>query len=224
MTKKILTASQRKVIKKISQAKDINDQFVLTGGTALAGFYLHHRFSEDLDLFSQEEVDPEMIHVFLTSLRKELAITDIDFQHTFNRHIYFLTLKNSEILKMEFTYFPFSPIENPLQQEGIRVESIIDLAVNKLFTIYQRLTARDFIDLFFILQTYPFSLSDITKKAKIKFDWHIDPLQLGTQFIQAQKLKDYPRMVQPFNHNHWKKFFLKEAEKLEKDVFDYDHS
>ena len=30
--------------------------FYLTGGTALAAFYLQHRFSDDLDFFTEEEV------------------------------------------------------------------------------------------------------------------------------------------------------------------------
>jgi hypothetical protein len=38
--------------------------FYLTGGTALAEFYLQHRLSEDLDFFSEQEVESQAIAVF----------------------------------------------------------------------------------------------------------------------------------------------------------------
>ena len=45
-------------------------------------------------------------------------------------------------------------------------------------------------------------------KAKAKFDWHIDPIQLGKQLIKANELKDYPRMFKKINHQEWQDFFL----------------
>ncbi|MCX6791217.1 MAG: nucleotidyl transferase AbiEii/AbiGii toxin family protein [Candidatus Gribaldobacteria bacterium] len=59
--KAILSENQQKVLEIISQSKDICQNFYLTGGTALAEFYLQHRFSEDLDFFSENEVDPQTI-------------------------------------------------------------------------------------------------------------------------------------------------------------------
>ncbi|MDD4310358.1 MAG: nucleotidyl transferase AbiEii/AbiGii toxin family protein, partial [Candidatus Cloacimonetes bacterium] len=35
----------------IAELKEVLDGFYLTGGTALDRFYLHHRYSEDLDFF-----------------------------------------------------------------------------------------------------------------------------------------------------------------------------
>jgi predicted nucleotidyltransferase component of viral defense system len=36
-------------------------RFYLTGGTALAAFYLHHRLSEDLDFFSENVFSPNRL-------------------------------------------------------------------------------------------------------------------------------------------------------------------
>lgn len=55
------------------------------------------------------------------------------------------------------------------------------------------------------------------KKRKLddcEFDWHVDALQLGAQFLQATVVKDYPRMIKKIDHQSWQDFFLKEAEKL----------
>jgi len=49
----ILSVNQQKLLQLIGKDKIICDNFYLTGGMALAEFYLHHRFSEDLDFFSE---------------------------------------------------------------------------------------------------------------------------------------------------------------------------
>lgn len=182
----------------------------LTGGTALAGFYLHHRFSEDLDFFFEHEFDISAVSVFFQKHKKPLGITGVDFQQSYNRNLFFLHFSD-EVLKTEFTFFPFPQIEKPKRREGIKVDSAIDIAVNKLFTIYQRTAARDYIDLYCIIQRYGWSTDELLKKAKAKFDWHIDPLQLGTQFVKAETAKDLPRMIEKIAPSVWRRFFKEEA-------------
>lgn len=86
--------------------------------------------------------------------------------------------------------------------------------MNKVFTIYQKPRARDFIDLYCILKRESWTITELVKKARIKFDYHIDPLQLGAQFVRAQELKDYPRMLIPLEQSVWQDFFLEEAKRL----------
>jgi predicted nucleotidyltransferase component of viral defense system len=53
--------SQREILYKLFQNKDINDNYFLTGGTALSVFYLYHRKSDDIDLFTLNDVNlPEI--------------------------------------------------------------------------------------------------------------------------------------------------------------------
>src|SRR3989339_236476 len=73
-------------------------------------------------------------------------------------------------------------------------------------------------DLDFILKQEPWTIADLVKKARIKFDYHIDPLQLGTQFMRAQELKDYPRMLIPLDPSSWQVFFLEEAKRLSTEI------
>ena len=48
---------QRKVLVKLMELSDIENNFFLTGGTALSVFYLNHRQSNDIDLFTTAKVD-----------------------------------------------------------------------------------------------------------------------------------------------------------------------
>src|SRR3989344_3686752 len=217
-TKTILSENQKNLLKLIDAEKYLAKSFYLTGGTALAEYYLQHRLSEDLDFFNEKEFDTQPIYAFWKKIQKQAKIKKIDFQQSFNRNLFFLHLSDGDVIKTEFTFFPFPRIEQKKKVDGLAVDSLLDIAVNKIFTIYQNPRSRDFIDLFFILKKEPWSIASLIKQAKIKFDWHVDPLQLGAQFVQSTKVKDYPRMIKKNDHKEWQDFFLAEAKKLKKDI------
>lgn len=190
------------------------DNFYLTGGTALAEFYLDHRLSEDLDFFSEQEVDAEAVSVILKKIQSKGKVKSFRYEQSFNRNLFFLEI-GDEIIKTEFTYFPFPFIEKGRKIEKLNVDSLVDIATNKLFTIYQKPRSRDFIDLYFILvEKKEWSIDELIKKARVKFDYHIDPLQLASQFVKVEILRDYPRMIKNIEPRIWQRFFLKEAKKL----------
>jgi predicted nucleotidyltransferase component of viral defense system len=213
MVETILSKNQKKILEIISTSKEMCRIFYLTGGTALAEYYLKHRLSEDLDFFSEEEFDPEEVSIFFAKNKKTLGIEKIDFQQSFNRNLFFLYLKG-DVIKTEFTYFPFPRIEKKLRKNELSVDSLTDIAINKLFTIYQKPRSRDFIDLYLIIKKSSWKIEDLIKKAKIKFDWHIDYLQLGSKFMLAKTAKDYPKMITKIEDKDWQDFFVKQAEQL----------
>ena len=212
----ILTKTQEKFLKLLSKYS-FSQKFYLSGGTALTEFYIPYRFSEDLDFFSENEIQIDEIIAFLTKLKKQIGFKSYEYNTSFNRNLFFLTFP-TETLKLEFTYYPFSPINIPKNEFGIKIDSIEDIAVNKLFTIYQKPRSRDFMDLFMIIRKYNFAIEDLIKKAKIKFDSHIDLLKLGSQFFLAKELKDYPRLIDTLEDKEWQNFFLEEARKLEQEI------
>lgn len=217
--KNILTDRQIAVLKAVGGNRRIADRFYLTGGTPLAAFYLHHRYSEDLDFFSEHDIDIAGLDVFFKTNRSTLGIKKIDFQQSYNRNLFFLSYTD-ETLKTEFTYFPFPRIEKAPREYGVSVDSVLDIAVNKLFTIYQRTQARDYIDLYLLCRERKFALNDIIKKARQKFDWHIDPLQLGTQFVKAEQASDLPRMLIKLPGQEWKNFFIEQAKNLKQEILE----
>ncbi len=217
--KAILSENQVKVLEIISQSKDVCQNFYLTGGTALAEFYLRHRLSEDLDFFSENEVDPRVIFYFLKTVKEKAGFEKIDAQQSFNRNLFFLYFPD-ETIKTEFTYFPFPRIEDGSSKSNLKIDSLLDIAVNKVFTIYQKPRARDYIDLYFIIQKMGWEMDSLLKKARIKFDWHIDLLQWGSQLLRADQVKDYPKMIKEINPQEWQDFFIEEARKIRKDIIE----
>ena len=217
--KSILSKNQKDILAIISKDKLICDNFYLTGGTALAEFYLHHRLSEDLDFFSENEFDPQGISIFLEKIKSIAKIKKVEYQQSFNRNLFFLDMHGGDKIKMEFTYFPFERIEKKEKTGDLYIDSLLDIAVNKVFTIYQKPRSRDFIDLYFILQKdKSLSLDDLVKKAQIKFGNYIDPIQLGSQYMKVKELKDFPNMLIDIKENIWQDFFINEAKKLSSKV------
>lgn len=210
----ILSNNQKNILLLLSKEKIISDNFYLSGGTALAEFYLNHRLSEDLDFFSEKEFDPQAISAIFKKIQKNAGIKSIKYEQSFNRNLFFLELKN-DFIKTEFTYFPFPRIESGNNIGNLRIDSLLDIAVNKIFTIHQKPRSRDFIDLYLILKMKPeWSIDELMKKAHTKFDNYLDPLQLSAQFVKADILKDYPKMIIQISKKEWQKFFMNEAKKL----------
>src|SRR3989344_9007502 len=210
----ILFDNQKRILFLLSKEKIINNNFYLSGGTALAEFYLRHRLSEDLDFFSEQEFDVEAISAFFKKIQKDAGIKSVKYEQSFNRNLFFLELEN-DFIKTEFTYFPFTRIETGKNIDSLQIDSLLDIAVNKVFTIYQKPRSRDFIDLYLILKLKPeWNIDELVKKAHIKFDNYLDPLQLSAQFVKVDILKDHPKMVTKISEKEWQEFFINEAKKL----------
>lgn len=215
--KTILNRHQSDLLQGLVLEPVFNSKFYLSGGTALAQYYLHHRYSEDLDFFCEEEVDTLWLTGLAAALKAKTGAGKFDFEQSFNRNLVYFSY-GKEVVKTEFTYYPFVQIEEPMTVEGLKVDSLIDIAVNKLFTTYQKPSARHFIDLYLILKTGKVTWGDLTKLARIKFDTAIDPLQLGSQLVTAESISDLPRMIMPLPEKQWRQFFMEKASALRSSV------
>lgn len=219
MVRSILTPPQKVFLRFFAQETELARKFYFTGGTALAEFYLKHRLSQDLDFFSTQEFSPQDINPSIKRAKSVLGYRSLDFQQAFNRNLYQLILPKGAFLKLEFTYFPFLQREKPKSVGGVPVDSLLDIAVNKVFTISQAPRGRDFFDIYSILQKEPWTMESLLKKAKRKFDWHVDPIQLGAQLMKVKKMRDDPVVAGKTNLKAVEDFILQEAGKLERLTF-----
>lgn len=221
MVKSLLSIKQKLFLKYFSQTPPLNTQFYLTGGTALSEYYLQHRYSEDLDFFSEGEFDPKDITLLLGSSKNKFGSPTLEYKSSFNRNIYQLIYSKKQFLKVEFTYFPFEPIEKQKIIKNIKVDSLIDITVNKFFTIYQNPRGRDYYDLYCILnKEKSLTINKLADLARIKFDTNIDYLQLGTNLVKVTNQLDDPIIKQTINHKAIRLFFLDQAKKMQSKVIE----
>lgn len=162
----ILT-KQQKILLKQFIAWPQASVFYLTGGTALSAFYLHHRLSEDLDFFTEEDVEAESILIFLRSIPE---VKELEMERKFDRKIFLISYLGGNQLRTEFTKYPFKTI-NPFKiVEGIQVDSKGDILINKLMALTDRKDIKDYVDIYFILKEYPeLSIDEMIEKTEQKF-------------------------------------------------------
>lgn len=216
MEQDILTAWQRDAIACLAHEPEFKG-FYLTGGTALAAYYLHHRISDDLDFFSAAEVDARAVHGLANRLAETLHASGTRYSRVHDRHQFFFTIGGSET-KVEFTRYPFQQIEQSRTFDGIPVDSEFDIAVNKLATILDRFDPKDFVDLYFLLKK--FSLAQLRDGVEKKFALSIDALFLGSELLKARRIEALPRMVKPLDIETLKAFFASLARDLEPEILE----
>ncbi len=170
---RVLTPSQIAFLREFILS-DLKDVFRLTGGTALSAFYLEHRISEDLDFFSSEKVALPSLDRVLKGMD---CVSEISYTKQFDRNLFQIKLQDASLLKVEFTFYPLKNLEDPHMVEGLRVDSFLDIVVNKMCAIADRTEAKDFVDLYYALKKGNLSLNRLVglaeKKCEIKGIRHI---------------------------------------------------
>ena len=215
----IFTPIQKRFLAAVIKEPYLLKKYYFTGGTVLSEFYLKHRTSEDIDLFSEREVHLPSIAKFIKKAASKLSAPEIRQDQYLGLYTFFFVIPGQEDFKVDFNYYPFPRIEKGKTWRGLAIDSLLDIAVNKIHTLYMKPRAREYVDIYFIIQNTQYSLKDLIKFAKIKFDWHIEPLQLSRRFLEVISFKDYPKMLATFNKKKMQNFFIQEAQKLEKEIF-----
>lgn len=195
------------------------NHFYLTGGTALANYYLFHRLSEDLDFFTSQDIEMIFLHHFAERLKDTLKAVQARFEKLYDRNQFFFSFEDSDKeLKVEFTRYPFKRIESFSRKDGINVDSLRDIAANKFFAMLDRFEPKDFVDLFFIFQIFDFE--QIRRDAENKFETKIDDVFLGGELMKVERIAALPKMVKELSLLELKEFFKKLAQKLEPQVLE----
>lgn len=216
MEQNVLTDIQKKALAVVFSEQKLND-FYLTGGTALAAYYFQHRLSDDLDFFTATEPDKQFLHIFANRLKIIIGASSYRFEHPYDRNIFLFTIADGE-LKIEFTYYPFQQLETPALRDGNRIDSLADIAANKIMTLIDRFDPKDFVDLFFILKQK--TLDETRRDMAKKFNFTIEALTLGSEFAKAQRIKALPKMIKPLTVKELKMFFTELAKTLHKEVLE----
>lgn len=208
----ILTNFQKEVLEILSQDAFLTQNFYFSGGTALSEFYLHHRYSEDFDFFTDKKIDWQSIKPKIDSLLRKSGIKSLDYQETTSVKVFFLKRTPREIMKTAFNFWSYERLEPGKKFNDLTVDSLLDIAINKLDTILTRKNARDFVDLYFILKGKNFTLDFLLENLRKKYDWVVDPLYLATRLLEVENVKDYPKMIKEFSKPEMVKYFLSLAQ------------
>ena len=216
--KSILSPFQKIILDELCKEKFITKNFRLAGGTALSEFYLKHRYSEDLDFFTDEKQAIDEVKIKLTPIFNRISIKTVEYREISSSKIFFLKKGQKEIVKTDFNYFPFKRFVQGKTYRGLEIESLLDIAISKLNTIITRKNARDFVDFYFVQKEYPFDLSMLLQKLEEKMEVKIDPIFLGSCFLRVSEIHDYPLMIKAFSKEEMIKYFHSLAHSLKEKI------
>ncbi len=158
--------------------------FYLSGGTALA-LHLGHRESEDLDFFTEHPFNPQTLQ---QQLESAIKLTDIS-QNPGTLNCY------ANNVKLQFLNYPYQLISPTTIWNGLAISSIRDIACTKLITISSRGSKKDFIDLFFLLQS--FTLEELFKLLPKKYpqvDYNVVHIIKSLVFFEDADIQPSPKM------------------------------
>ncbi len=214
MGKITFTKLQEQLFTQITTHPKFPKTFYFTGGTALSAFHLHHRASEDLDFFSEIPFDQNTILDIIKDISATMKTTYRYTQFERINIFEFVNDKNELLIKVDFVHHPHKRLEMGTQATNIAVDSLLDIATNKLLTINQRTEVKDFVDLYFLLKQFTFW--DLTYGLKAKYNMEIDIILLAIDCMKVNSFTFMPRMHKPLSLITLQTFFRQKAKELGK--------
>jgi hypothetical protein len=184
----------------------------LGGGAALAGAYLSHRMTGDIDLFVHDTGDMRALVALLPGAAAEAqaAVTVLrDVGHLVRAQ---LDAGAGNSLEVDIVHEPVADLAAPPPPiEGIVIESLTDLRANKLTCILSRSEPRDLVDLYFLDQAgFP---PERDLEIALRKDSGIDPSVLAWLLGQFPT-RPLPVMLEPLTADQLEKFRDKLALRL----------
>ena len=209
----LLTKEQKTILACIAEDKYFTNNFYFTGGSALAEFYLEHRISDDLDFFSEKKFDTQTVLTKITSFSQKygfrFAPRLVEVVYRFE-----IAFPKGTRFMVDFGFYPFKRLEKGKKFQNLEIDSLKDIAANKLLTINQRGDVKDFVDLYFLLKE-KYTIWDLIYATEKKFKrLDFDILLLAQDFLKVEDFEFLPRMVKPLSLEELKVFFRKLAKRV----------
>ncbi|MGH7845218.1 MAG: nucleotidyl transferase AbiEii/AbiGii toxin family protein [Candidatus Binatia bacterium] len=213
-TRDILSALQWEFLASFFAAEP---PFFLTGGTALSAFYLHHRYSEDLDLFTldSEAFDRVPLYVADTATRIAASVASLQSAPQFRRY---RLSRAVESVIVDFVKEVVPQISGEKNRfEGIVVDTLDEITANKICTVISRAEIKDYIDLYFLGRAgYP--LENYIRLAQQK-DAGVSQAMLAYLLSEFKLSKIPDFMIAPVSIDDLQEYFQSLARKLAVESF-----
>lgn len=206
-----LTPLQKKVLDFFAKSP-LKDRFYWTGGTLLSVCYLHHRRSNDLDFFTEKPFTYNQIIGFIRKLKKELKLPSIEERKIYDR--YEFTLHNKRKFRLEFVQYEHPKLKTRKKWRGITIDSLEDMAANKLMCLFDRNDPKDLFDLYFLLTKKKYTIKKLLKLVEKKFGVSFEKSAVLSEVHKSTKDLDNLRPLILAKNQ-------KEKEKIIKEIQEY---
>jgi predicted nucleotidyltransferase component of viral defense system len=215
-TPNILTPLQRRFLEVFSQT-ELKKDFFLTGGTALAHFYLQHRLSDDLDFFTEVPGAVARARPILDSIAVALPAS-LKIRREYESFLEVFLSTELGAVRCDFALtspFRLQPVQ--LADEfGIYIDNLLDIACNKFSALFDRHEAKDFVDVYFLCHEF-MSFDDLFTNTQKK---HVglDEYWMARALENVSIVEKLPRLLKPLDLSTLRRFFNEQMARLMKKV------
>lgn len=207
----VISPFQDEMLKLFPSLPD-SSSFYLTRGTALAHFYLQHRKSYDLDFFTSEEhlIDP-FSRRFEALVQSQSLKTDR--RRSLKSFVEIFVIRGEETCVIQFAQdspFRFEPPQEFPAYPGLKVDSLREIASNKVLALFGRAALRDFIDLYVLIHEAKFDPKRLMKEAQQKdqgFDLYWFGVALERINSYTAESQEMLMLLKPISFSSLQSFF-----------------
>jgi len=195
----------------------LGNKFFLSGGTALAEFYLKHRVSQDLDFFTLDQnLDFDFVNAEINKIANALKLKT-KHQVSSATFLQYIFQSKKETLKIDVVKDVPVHFGKIKKVKRLRIDSLENIAAGKLLAIFGRTDAKDFIDFYFLIKKKKLSFKTLFKKAKKK-DLGLNEFYFANMLAEVENIEYFPKTLKPFDKEKLVNFCLKLSQKLLKEI------
>jgi len=195
-----LTEIQNKAIALLANSS-LKKKFYWTGGTLLAVYYFQHRLSADLDFFSEKSFTFDEINSYIQNLKVGIN-QNIVYNRIHDRHEFLF--EGKEPLRIEFVLYNHEKKTLKSRQKylGVYIDSLEDIAANKVIALMDRKEPKDLFDLYFIFTKAQIPVHQLLQMVKQKFGLKISEGMFWSQtMVVLPNLKTLRPLITSGNDN-----------------------
>jgi len=183
--------------------KTLEMPFYLTGGTALSRFWLHHRYSDDLDFFVNNDTDfNKNVQKIFLEIKKNFNTERFDnvIYDTFAR---FFIEDQNVVLKLDFVNDTPYRAGKAIQKESLIIDTPHNILSNKLSAIINREEPKDIFDIIHISLNYNFNWLEIFEDVKQKALVNEIDIEQKIHSFPVELLRNMTWISEPIDENRF---------------------
>jgi predicted nucleotidyltransferase component of viral defense system len=178
---------------------------------SLAAYYLQHRLSKDIDLFTTND---EAFALARNSMDRVAAALGCELVRRASSQWFqqFFFAQNEIRLQVDLVRDADIHFGEHKRFGKVIVDARENIGANKITAIFGRTESKDFVDLYFLLHA-GLEFDELLKLAKEK-DKGLTEFFLAGMMRQVVTLRDLPMMLKPIDLETMRRFYLELARKL----------
>ena len=198
-----------KALKTVTSLSAQIEDFYLARGTGLA-LQLGHRFSDDLDFFSENQFN---IDAIISAIQPDKVF--YSSKGTIHCEI--------NGIRVSLLFYSVPLVHTPHHWHNIKIADIKDIVAEKIKTISQRGSKKDFVDLYAVIKL-KYSVAEVCDIFKMRFgksDINFYHVIKSLTFYEDAEEEPMPKMKAPDKMWDWKtiqSFFLSNIQLFEKEL------